>query len=575
MAADATGNGYVGSYRSVSPGVVGALDPDTDTSASFAGGTDLPSDNEVFIGTPSGLDFSNGDFSVETWVRTWSAADQTIIAQNDSVKNAPIWTLFIDDGIVKSRIYDDQWTQNGGGPDVDVNDGTWHHVVAVFDRLTTQLDPTRTLIYVDGEVVETIVRAPTPPDPPPGDPVFDSEGITIGDGSGILPLSGELDEVAVYPALLPAGRVAAHFEAGTSGPTRDNEPILTAEEDAGVRAIASADPRVAQLLAGRGSSISSVDPWTTAAQHRAMGAWITFAWSGPATLETDWPGINYDISETTSPPYTEGVMHYVANNVTELDVVVDLDCGRVVAIDPGPDPEVVESSVSSVSGPTQPAPCGGGSVMTAPPDTPKAWVRNLRVISLGPDAFRNYDFTQPSLDAPLGWPVTALFWNEANRENTNLYGFGGQDEYGQVNQGNGWEWITSDGSKTTPGRCGTVTHIREYQSPMPRFNPYYGYFVIGTTHLDHDENLFIGGSCPFGKKWSGNSQAAEMKVANRSEELWGPLAVKRDSIWFNNKESPHWQGSKFSVNSGRATKIKVCMTDVGTAIHCTSSRGLE
>jgi hypothetical protein len=83
------------------------------------------------------------------------------------------------------------------GPPVRVDNGAWHHVVVVFDR------DTGIAVYVDGQSSAAVA-------PLPGD-VGNSGPFLVGKATGYGYFRGEIDEVAVYPGLLTASRVATHY----------------------------------------------------------------------------------------------------------------------------------------------------------------------------------------------------------------------------------------------------------------------------------------------------------------------------------------------------------------------------
>lgn len=86
-----------------------------------------------------------------------------------------------------------------------VNDGQWHHIVGTHGQNTTTL-------YIDG------VKVASGTGPPQGFEGFWRIGRDNLGGWQAAPantaLDGLLDDVAIYDRVLPAERVAAHYEAG-------------------------------------------------------------------------------------------------------------------------------------------------------------------------------------------------------------------------------------------------------------------------------------------------------------------------------------------------------------------------
>jgi hypothetical protein len=96
--------------------------------------------------------------------------------------------------------------------------GTWQHIVATFDGTTV-------LLYVNGAQVGSSASAPWTPNPQQALRMGNNElGGSTSDGpwidglgnTGNRGFDGFLDEVAVYPTLLSAGQVKAHFDAATT-----------------------------------------------------------------------------------------------------------------------------------------------------------------------------------------------------------------------------------------------------------------------------------------------------------------------------------------------------------------------
>jgi hypothetical protein len=81
------------------------------------------------------------------------------------------------------------------------------------------------------------------------------------------------------------------------------------------------------------------------------------------------------------------------------------------------------------------------------------------------------------------------------------------------------------------------------------FNLNWGFYVFGTTHIDHNE-------CWFGR-WHGRSEATETHVAVRSAAVWGSSRVHRDHRWFSSREPWRKEGNHLWQNNGCATFVRV------------------
>jgi hypothetical protein len=133
--------------------------------------------------------------------------ERTIAAKQQSNGNAPNWLITVSDdagftGRVRARLFDGAVTRTAYGPTTRVDNGAWHHVVAVFDR------DSGITVYVDG-VAATTAGAMT-------GSVSNTAAFMVGKSGNTSFgwLAGDLDEVALYPSVLSAARVTAHRSRG-------------------------------------------------------------------------------------------------------------------------------------------------------------------------------------------------------------------------------------------------------------------------------------------------------------------------------------------------------------------------
>lgn len=211
-AADASGHGLTGQYRNVQTGIPGAVLRETDKAASFDAFMDTHNNDEVYVGPSGNLGSSGTPFTVELWAATSTiSGDRALIgASVDGV--VPDWFVAVTDdpgfeGRIRSMIVSGGVAKVHYGPEIPINDGEWHHVVATLDRSGVSE------IYVDGVASGTSdVTQPAPV--PPGPMQFDSIGLTIGDVAGYPQFVGQIDEPAVYATPLTASQVSLHHAAG-------------------------------------------------------------------------------------------------------------------------------------------------------------------------------------------------------------------------------------------------------------------------------------------------------------------------------------------------------------------------
>ena len=187
----------------------------------------------------------------------------------------------------------------------------------------------------------------------------------------------------------------------------------------------------------------------------------------------------------------------------------------------------------------------------------EASVSSFSVHTVGDDSFYNWDFeglnhTRQSVD----WPVTMVFKNGADVDFVKDMFYGSTFRAAHMNfrfndgdQGNGWEWTSDRGTKG--GTCyGTSYHMRLYANAQDSFyNIDWGYYVIGTTHIDYNECIPLWG-------WSGESQMAEHHF--NAVATSQAISMSEDSYWMANYESFRQVGSHRVYNDGWAT-----MYDVG------------
>ena len=207
VSADASGNGYTGTYEG-SP-TLGSTDSIENTALVMDGVDD-------FITLPIDSAFELQVFSVEGWVKDvasncaiWAYSPQgaNIVALGAKLAVGPT-NVFAIAGILGGATYESSITAN-----VDLNDGDWHHIVATFN--TTSGD---VITYVDGveETTGTLSGViDWTPDLGESNPNYTGQlvGASPENNTQDLLFDGRLDEVAYYDAELTPTQVLAHFNA--------------------------------------------------------------------------------------------------------------------------------------------------------------------------------------------------------------------------------------------------------------------------------------------------------------------------------------------------------------------------
>lgn len=181
------------------------------------------------------------------------------------------------------------------------------------------------------------------------------------------------------------------------------------------------------------------------------------------------------------------------------------------------------------------------------------------------DRFRNWDYESERLSkCNIDWPVDFLFWNNAEvtkiKSAMEPLGYGNDcppncvsPMHTKMDDGDGWVWDEDKGVKNSsgPDACvGDVEHVRLYavDGDDRMYNLDWGYYVLGTAHIDHNE--VCSGS------WSGRSETAEHRIA---EDLRGSEcfpAVAEDWGDFYNDVTTHTADDGHRLeNDGYATAV--------------------
>ena len=202
--ADSSGNGTAGTYRAgLTYGVTGA--------PASGGNPAVQSPGTSGVAYTTAAAAAPGTYSVELWFRTTSTRGGKLIGYEDVptgwgasydrhvyMTNAGRLTYGVVSGGVRRTV------QTSG----TYNDGAWHHVVATQGASGMNL-------YVDGALVGSLPGVTTV-DPYSGHWRVGGGRLTSWlDAPTSAALTATFDEVAVYPTVLGADRVAAHFAAAS------------------------------------------------------------------------------------------------------------------------------------------------------------------------------------------------------------------------------------------------------------------------------------------------------------------------------------------------------------------------
>jgi hypothetical protein len=174
----------------------------------------------------------------------------------------------------------------------------------------------------------------------------------------------------------------------------------------------------------------------------------------------------------------------------------------------------------------------------------------------------NYDNTSTELKRHnADWPATLFFWNNAEvdkiKRKLDWCCPGGREHMLLRDSPNNRAWDQDGGTKTGVPECGVpgvegvprAKHVRLYADSNDHlYNSYWGYMVVGTTHIDIHEGC--------GNEKFGLSERAEHFVADWLDPK-DCCAQSPDYKWWTNKEEKRREGNHVWKNDGRTTYIGV------------------
>ena len=272
-------------------------DPPFTTNAVDLDGTDdlvdLTAGETVF----DDLTFSspNPDLTIEAWFRvdTFDTAWQTIVSKGDNS-----WRLSRNNLTNTLHFGLGSRTLNGT---IDVNDGEWHHVAAVYND--TGLANDTMSLYIDG-VLDTTAQVLTAGFPQNNFPAM------IGENSQVTGrhFNGQIDEVRIWSTPRSAAQIQENMQRSLKG------------NESGLVAYYNFDDGTADDLTSGGSDgvltngASLVDNTDEGTNFETVGGIIGFVDIELSEAVTDQPGIilNYSLSGSA----TEGTDYYAS----QLDI---------------------------------------------------------------------------------------------------------------------------------------------------------------------------------------------------------------------------------------------------------------
>jgi hypothetical protein len=266
------------------------------------------------IDVPASTDFdwdSSSDFSIEVWVNIPEAdvCDGSVIFVGRHA-GIPAWWVGCDHGTNMAVFSIRDSAGNGkeisGGP--ALNDGDWHHVVAIQDGANGLVQ-----LYVDGSLAVSATTNFT------GDWVSQKE-INFGYykviyGPPYYHFAGTLDEIAIYGRALSSGEVAYHYEKvfGDRGYCEPVELVVNTEGPGS----ANASPAEPYLFGQVVTLTADPDP-----------GYIFFEWDGDLTGSVNPATLIMDGDKTVTARFSDPVYY---------TLLVDIDGLGEVDVDPNED----------------------------------------------------------------------------------------------------------------------------------------------------------------------------------------------------------------------------------------------
>jgi hypothetical protein len=219
-----------------------------------------PTDWAVALGDIEYIYSNSWSFSL--WVNLTNNLDGALLGNKDWTSGSDVGWVFAPYNTTEINYYSATGPRRDLGG-VNVRDGNWHHVAAVFNR-----DANSSFVYVDGNQVTaasigfTGFESLTPADLSPNETLVGSSG--PGTYSG----AGSVDDLGIWSRSLTAAEVLAIYSQGLNG-----QPLTTAAAGNAVRPSISSQPQSLTVFENRKAQLS-----------------VSAAGSSPLTYQWYWDG---------------------------------------------------------------------------------------------------------------------------------------------------------------------------------------------------------------------------------------------------------------------------------------------
>ena len=319
--------GKDGKFNNVTLGAPGFSVLESDTAVSFSG-------VNSYIGGISGtnINFSGAGvtFTVEAWVKASAGLDDesTIIAKGIGSSGTTRTEQFALD--VAGGVYRFFTTRNGTvyaavaetGPD-----GSWQHIVGVYDGQNILGDGTNIYLFVNGQKQASTAA-------PAGGPAPGTTQVTIGskrlgnDPNYNGTFQGSIDEVAIYNYALDAATIEEHYDAlyGTTTPPLVSVPPTSATNYVGLpvtlKVIAAGSAPISYQWYHNGSAVAGATESALVLSSLASkdaGEYTVTVSNGIGTKNAG-PATVTVLNPPTSPPNIPGLVLHLPLNNNLIDV---------------------------------------------------------------------------------------------------------------------------------------------------------------------------------------------------------------------------------------------------------------
>ena len=275
-------------------------------------------DDYVDLGVISSTNFTNADFSIQTWVKTTSSKAQSILVKGDGdgAWEAGEKALYMEAAGYPWFVgYDNEYIPGTG---LTINDGSWHHIVVTWDYSDGETGTAA--IYVDGvkATVETSYMAKTVDN--------STDKLYLGKAEAVEAqnyFDGSLDEVAVWNSALSLSEITAIYNSGSgltaswnSGDYQSSSNLQTYwrfnEETGTSVADASSNSNAGTINGATWSTDSPIDINTPNHILEITGIWPNEA---DLVIEADDGRVDGKVSLTTKVIVAGGLLGLDQNNI--------------------------------------------------------------------------------------------------------------------------------------------------------------------------------------------------------------------------------------------------------------------